>query len=229
MLRHFDDELKELNQEIIRMGALVEEAIAKSVESLKKQDEFLAQEVIGGDRAADELELRINEYCLTLLATRQPVAADLRFIDTAMKIATDLERMADLAVDIAERAVELAGKPLLKPLIDIPKLAVLAQEMTRGCIDAFVKRDVSLAAKICLMDDEADAIRNTVQDELMRNFIMKDGSTAPRAIPLLLVARFLERICDHATNICEDVIYMVKAEVVKHHLEKLEGQSEDNK
>jgi phosphate transport system protein len=206
------------------MGALVEEAIRQSVESLKNRDEFLAQEVIGSDKTIDELELKVNEYCLTLLATRQPVAADLRFIDTAMKIATDLERMADLAVDIAERTLELADKPLLKPLIDIPKLAVLAQHMTQGSINAFVRRDVTLAAKICLMDDEADAIRNTIQDELMRNYIVKDGSTGPRAIPLLLVARFLERICDHATNICEDVIYMVKAEVVKHHLEKLEGR-----
>lgn len=222
MQRHFDEELTDLNQMIVKMGALVENAIFESVESLKKRDPELAKKVIDGDRSADELELAIDELCLDLLATRQPVAADLRFIDTAMKITTDLERMADLAVDIAERTIELGGQPLLKPLIDIPRLAVLAQDMTRKSIDSFVKRDVELAKTTCRMDDEADSLRNAVQDELINKFIVKDGSCGPRAIPLLLVARFLERICDHATNICEDVIYMVNAQVVKHRQEKLE-------
>ncbi len=216
MQRHFDNELDHLNGEIIRMGSLVEEAIHKSVEALKNRDEFLAQEVIEADMAVDELELAISEECLDLVARHQPVAADLRFIDAVLKIATDLERMADLAVDIAERAVELAGQPLLKPLIDIPKLAVLAKQMTKGSIEAFVRRDAGLARRIYLMDDGADALRTAVQQELINGYIMKDCMTAPRYIPLLLVARFLERICDHATNICEDVIYMVKAEVVKH-------------
>jgi phosphate transport system protein len=222
MLRHFDEELSVLNQEIIRMGSMVEEAIYKSVESLKQQDKQLAQAVIDADATVDELELKIDEMCLDLIARRQPVAADLRFIDTAMKISTDLERMADLSVDIAERTLEIADQPLLKPLIDIPKLAVIAQNMTRGSIDAFVKRDVELAKKTLQMENEADKLRNAVQEELVNNYIIKDGSTAPRAIPLLLVARHLERICDHATNICEDVVYMIKGEVVKHHLWKLD-------
>lgn len=221
MQRHFDEELGGLNEEIIRMGAIVEDAIYKSVESLKERNVELAKEVIDSDKKVDEIELKIDEVCLDLIARHQPVAADLRFIATAMKISTDLERMADLAVDIAERTVALGGQPLLKPLIDIPKLAVIAQNMTKGSIDAFVKRDVGLAKKICLMDDEADALKDAVENELVDEYMSKDGACAPRALPLILVARFLERVCDHATNICEDVIYMVKAEVVKHHPEKL--------
>ena len=151
------------------------------------------------------------------------MAYDLRLITMAMKITTDLERMADIAVDIAERVIELSGQPLIKPLVDIPRLAVLAQKMTKDCIDSFVKEDAELAKTVILHDREADNLRNLVQSELITDYIAKDPSKARRAIPLLLIARHLERICDHATNIAEDVIYMVKAKVVKHHNEPLEN------
>lgn len=221
MQRHFDEELKELKTTILKMGALVEESIFRSVDSLKKLNADEAKKVIGADKAIDELELAIDEKCLDLLVLQQPMAVDLRFIAMAMKITTDLERIGDLAVDIAQRVLELADKPLLKPLVDIPRLAVIAQKMTREVIEAFINKDADLAMKVILSDSEADELRNAVQKELVNDYMVRDGATAPRAVALLLVARHLERICDHATNIAEDIIYVVKAEVVKHHPERL--------
>ena len=177
--------------------------------------------MISSDKRIDELENKIDEFCLDLIALRQPVAQDLRFITMAMQINSDLERMADLAVDIAQRAQEIIAQPVLKPLIDIPKLAELAQKMVKDGIDAFVNKDADLAKRVVLSDRDADALRDLVHKELIYDYLVKDGSTAPRAVPLLLVARHLERICDHATNIAEDVIYMIQAKVVRHHPEKL--------
>jgi len=222
MERHFDSELVDLKGDILKMGDLVEEAIIDSVEALKQLNRTRAQEVIDNDRFIDEQELKIDEECLDLLALRQPMAVDLRFITMAMKISTDLERMADLAVDISQRVLELIDKPLLKPLVDIPKLTLLAQKMTRDGIGSFVNKDVELARSVILSDREADNLRDLVQQELLNEYISKDKLTIPRAIPLLLVARHLERICDHATNIAEDVIYMVEAKVVKHHPERFD-------
>lgn len=225
MERHFDTELTDLKGNILHMGDLVEEAIIDSVEALKQLSKDKAQKVINEDKFIDEQELKIDEECLDLLALRQPMAVDLRFITMAMKISTDLERMADLAVDISQRVLELADKPLLKPLVDIPKLTLLAQKMTRDSISSFVNKDAELARSVILSDREADNLRDLVQQELLNDYISKNKSTIPRAIPLLLVARHLERICDHATNIAEDVIYMVEAKVVKHHPEKLDENS----
>ena len=222
MERHFDAELVDLKSNILEMGDLVEEAIIDSVEALKQLDKPRAQEVIDNDRLIDEQELKIDEECLDLLALRQPMAVDLRFITMAMKISTDLERMADLAVDISQRVLELADQPLLKPLVDIPKLTLIAQEMTRDSINSFINKNAELARKVILSDRQADALRDLVQQELLNEYISKNKSTIPRAIPLLLVARHLERICDHATNIAEDVIYMIEAKVVKHHPEDLD-------
>lgn len=221
MERHFDEELKELYKEILKMGVLTQEAIFKSIEALKNRDKNRAREVIDTDDKIDELELVVDERCIDLIARHQPMAGDLRFITTGMKINAELERIADLAVDIAQRVLELVDKPLLKPLIDIPKLSEIAQDMVRDSIDAFVKKDVSLAKKVVLSDDEADNLRNLVQEELINDYIAKDPSTAARAVPLLLIARHLERICDHTTNIAEDVIYMVEGKVVKHLPEEL--------
>jgi len=221
MERHFDTELADLKGDILAMGDLVEEAIIDSVEALKRLSRDNAQKVINEDRFIDEQELKIDEECLDLLALRQPMAVDLRFITMAMKISTDLERMADLAVDISQRVLELADKPLLKPLVDISKLTLLAQKMTRDAIGAFINKNVELAKQVILCDKEADELRNLVQQELLNDYISKDKATIFRAIPLFLVARHLERICDHATNIAEDVIYMVEAKVVKHHSEEL--------
>lgn len=222
MQRHIDEELKELHKDILRMDGFAQEVIYKSIEALKNRDKNLAQEVIDSDKRIDDLELLIDEKCIDLIARYQPMAGDLRFITTGMKINSELERIADLAVDISQRVLQLVDKPLLKPLIDIPKLSALAQNMVRDSINAFVGRDVGLAKKVVLSDSEADKLRNRVQDELINDYMAKDPSTADRAVPLLLIARHLERICDHTTNIAEDVIYMVEAKVVKHHPEELD-------
>jgi len=221
MQRHFDDELKSLNQDVLKMGAYAEEAIYLSIEALKNRDKEMAKKVIASDSNVDKLELTIDEKCIDLIARYQPMAKDLRFITTGMKINSELERIADIAVDISQRTLEIVDKPLLKPLVDIPKLAAVAQNMVKMAIDSFVKGDIELAKKVLITDPEANQLRNSIHKELVEDFMVKDGSTAPRAVQLLLIARFLERICDHTTNIAEDVIYMVQAEVVKHHPERL--------
>ena len=227
MERHFDKELKKMNTDILKMAALAEEAIYKSIEALKNKDKELAQTVIKEDHKIDELELVVEEASIDLLALRQPMARDLRFITTGMKINSELERIADLAVNIAQRVIELSDKTLLKPLIDIPKLTDIARKMVKNVIDAFVKCDEKLAKEVILSDKEADNLRNLIQKELINDYMAKDAGTASRAVPLLLIARHLERICDHATNIAEDVIYMVKAKVVKHHPEQLNNNKHE--
>ncbi|MBU1726640.1 MAG: phosphate signaling complex protein PhoU [Candidatus Omnitrophica bacterium] len=221
MERHFDEELKGLHKELLRMGVMAQEEIFKSVEALKNRDKAMAEDVIASDDKIDKLELDIDEHCIDLIARHQPMAGDLRFITTGMKINAELERIADLAVDIAQRVIEIADKPLLKPLVDIPKLSVVAQNMVRDAIDSFVKKDAELARKVVLSDSEADKLRNLVADELINDYMAKDPSSASRAVQLLLISRHLERICDHTTNIAEDVIYMVEGKVVKHHPEEL--------
>jgi phosphate transport system protein len=221
MERHIDEELRGLHQEILRMGVLAQEAIYKSIEALKNRDRQQAQEVVSADNKIDALELAVDEHCIDLIARYQPMAKDLRFITTGMKLNAELERIADLAVDIAQRALDLADKPLLKPLVDIPKLSDIAQKMVRDAIDAFINRDVELAKQVVISDTQADNLRNLVQKELLEDYLLRDAKSADRAVPLLLIARHLERICDHATNIAEDVIYMVEAKVVKHHPEEL--------
>jgi phosphate transport system protein len=217
MERYFDEELKDLYNDILKMGTLSQEAIYKSIEALKKQDKNQAQEVIINDNQIDDLELLIDEKCIDLIARYQPKASDLRFITTGMKINAELERIADLAGTISERVLELCDKPLLKPLIDIPKLSSIAQDMVRDVIEAFVNKNAELARKVLLADSEADKLRDVIQSELINEYLARDAKTATRAVPLILIARHLERICDHATNIAEDVIYLVEAKVVKHH------------
>jgi len=221
MERHFDEELKDLHKDILKMAIMSQQAIHKSIEALTNRDKLQAQEVIDTDVEIDELELIIDEKCIDLIARHQPMAGDLRFIATGMKVNAELERIADLAADISQRVLELVDKPILKPLIDIPKLSTVAQNMVRDAIDAFVREDIELAKKVVLSDEEADRLRNLVQEELINDYMARDASTVPRAVPLLLIARHLERICDHTTNIAEDVIYMVQGKVVKHHPEKL--------
>lgn len=220
MERTFDIELGELNEMILKMGNMIESSIFGSIEALKSRDELLSNKIIDEDKFIDQLELEINDKCITLLATRQPMAADLRFITTALSIAKDLERIGDLAVDISQRNLELLKMPLLKPLIDIPRLADLAQNMIKLSLDSFIKRDASCGQKVHMMEKESDKLRDLITDELMQ-IMIRDGNTIPQAIPLLLIGRHLERICDHAMNIAEDVVYMVEAKVVKHlHKEK---------
>lgn len=225
MQRHLDAELDDLKRELLRMGSFAEKAILESIEALKQLSPEMANRMIENDRAIDELENEIDEKCLDLLALQQPMAVDLRFITMVMKISTDLERIADLAVDIAQRVLELSGKPMLKPLIDIPKLTEIAKQMIKDSLSAFLNKDAGLAKKVILLDAEADKLRNLVQQELIEDFMMKNSATVTRAVPLLLITRHLERMCDHATNIAEDIIYMFQAKVVKHHPEKLQENS----
>lgn len=221
MERHFDEELANLKKDILYEGALVQQAIVKSIEALKELNKEQAQRIIDNDKLLDDLEVKIVKTCVDLLALRQPMAVDLRFITMAMQINTDLERMGDLAVDICQRVLELSDRPLLKPLVDIPKLSLIATEMTRDVISAFLNDDPGLAKRVILRDSEADNLRNLVQTELINDYMSQDCNSIPRALPLLLVARHLERICDHATNIAEDIIYMLQAKMVKHHSEEL--------
>lgn len=210
MEKHLDEELKELHKEILNMGILTQEAIYNSIEALKNRDKNHAQEIINQDTAIDKLESIIEEHCLDLIARYRPIATDLRFIATGMKINAELERIADLAIDICQRIIEIADKPLLKPLIDIPKLSVIAQNMIRDAIDSFVKKDRELAKQVALSDSQANQLHNQVQDELINDFMSQDASTASRAVPLLLITRHLEHICDHAANIAEDVLCFVE-------------------
>lgn len=225
MERHFDEELASLKKDILYEGCLVQQAITNSMQALKELNKEQAQQVIASDKLLDDLEVKIVKNCVDLLALRQPMAVDLRFITMAMQINTDLERMGDLAVDICQRVLELADKPLLKPLVDIPELSIIAAEMTRDVINAFFNDDPEAAKKVILRDSEADNLRNSVQTELINDYMSKDCTSIPRALPLLLVARHLERICDHATNIAEDIIYMIEAKMVKHRPEELKNKN----
>ncbi|MCM8812708.1 MAG: phosphate signaling complex protein PhoU [Candidatus Omnitrophica bacterium] len=225
MERFFQEEMRELNNDLLKMAALVEESIRKSVDALKTMNHALAEQVISDDAAIDAMELRIEQKAINLLALHQPMARDLRFIiSTGIKMNSELERIADMSVNIAQRVLELGTAPLLKPLVDIPRLTELALEMVRKAIDAYVHQDEQKAKEVILSDAQVDQLKNAIQDELINEFITKDASTAPRAVPLLLVSRHLERIGDHATNIAEDIIYMVKAQVVKHHRERVIGK-----
>lgn len=219
MERHFDEELRSLKDQILRMGSLVEEAVSRSVKSLVEREASLAQAVVRSDEAINMLELEIEENCLRLLALRQPAAVDLRFIVMVLKINNDLERMGDLAVNIAERVLELLQQPVLKPLLDIPRMAQLAQAMVKDCLDAFVQANADRARDVCLRDDQVDKLNDQIFRELL-TYIMQDPTVTTRAVDLILVGRHLERIADHATNISEDVIYMVQGKTIKHHIEE---------
>lgn len=208
--RAYEQELRALKQNILMMGSTVEEAVHLAIEALAHQDVDLARQIIENDKRVDDLEVSIEEQCLKLLALQQPLAGDLRMIATAIWVITDLERMGDHAVNISEIAVRIGKQPLIKPLVDIPRMAELAAGMIKGCLDAFVARDPDLARKTCATDDQVDRIYEELFDELM-GFIVNssDTTTSSQAANLLFVARFLERIADHATNIGERVIYMV--------------------
>lgn len=213
--RVFDREMDGVKERISRMGQMVQVLIAKSVEALQALDRGKAEAVIQEDEKVDKLELEITEQCIQLVALRQPEASDLRFLMTGMRIANDLERIGDLAEDIAERTIELLGAPLLKPLIDIPKMAKIAEESIAVVLEAFIKKDAGKAREVWEKETESDRLRDMIHAELTE-IMKKDAGTVARALPLLLISRHLERVCDHATNIAEEVIYMVEGTVVKH-------------
>ena len=219
MERPFDEELKLLKEKLLEMAARAEEQIALAVRALKDREEKLACQVLEREASINRLDIEVDDMCLRLLALRQPMAADLRFITAAMKIASDLERIGDLAVNIAERTMDLLKQPELKPLIDIPRMAELAQQMVRDALNAFVNKDSVLAKDVCARDDAVDQLNNQVFRELL-TYMMQDPGTISVAVDLILVGRHLERIADHATNIGEDVIYMVQGRTIKHHIEE---------
>jgi phosphate transport system protein len=225
METHFQKELEELKGNLLKMAAIVEEAIRDSVQSLVKRDSQLAEETFKMENQINDMENTIDEMCLKLLALRQPMAADLRFITSAMKITTDLERMGDQAFNIGERAISLNQEPQLKPYIDIPRMAETAQSMVKDVLDAFVNRDSKLARSVCARDDLVDGLNDQVVRELL-TYMMADPKTIARAVHLIVVARCLERIADHATNIAEDVIFMVDALVIKHHADEKKEEEE---
>jgi len=217
MPRHFHEELDALRQTLLAMGGLVEDQIRRAMRALLERDDALAQEVIDRDRQVNTYDVEVDEQCVELLALHQPAASDLRFITTAMKIVTDLERIGDQAVNIAQRVLELNRDPQLKPYIDLPRMADRAQRMVKESLDAFVAGDTALARQVCGEDAEVDALKEQIFRELL-TFMMEDPRTIPRAIRVILISRFLERVADHATNIAEMVIYLVEGKMVRHTL-----------
>lgn len=221
MQRHFDEELEKLKEKILKMSSLVEKAIHLSIKALVDRESELAQQIIKSDDQVNMLEIEIDEFSLKLLALRQPQAGDLRLITSIMKINNDLERIGDLAVNIAERTMELLKFPIVKPLIDIPRMAEIAQGMVKDSLDAFVNRDSKLARSVCERDDKVDNLNDRIFRDLL-TYMLQNPKTIERAVNLILVGRNLERIADHATNICEDVIYIVDGKTIKHHIEERE-------
>jgi phosphate transport system protein len=215
MQRHFDRDIDALKDEFLRMGARVEDAISQSIRALLERDTTAAELVIAADDAIDRMELDIDQKTVELIAKMQPTAVDLRFVATIMKITPELERIADLAVDVCERAIELNREPQLKPLIDIPRLARISQEMVRHALDAFVKRDANLARAVIARDDEVDLLTEQSFRELL-TYMLEDSRNISRAIRLTFVGKYFERIADGATNICEQVVYLVEGKVIKH-------------
>ncbi|HEY7203256.1 MAG TPA: phosphate signaling complex protein PhoU [Methylomirabilota bacterium] len=217
MQRHFHEELEGVKQTLLAMGGLVEDQIRRAMTALLERDDALAQEVIDRDRQVNAYDVEVDEQCVSLLALHQPAAGDLRFITTAMKIVTDLERIGDQAVNIAQRVLELNREPQLKPYIDLPRMAERAQRMVKESLDAFVARDTALARQVCGEDAEVDALKEQIFRELL-TFMMEDPRTIPRAIRVILISRFMERVADHATNIAEMVVYLVEGKMVRHTL-----------
>ena len=215
MLRHFDRDIEQLKHLLLQMGAMVEDAISDSIRALLERDGAIAERVIASDDGIDRMELEIDQHTIELIAKMQPAAVDLRFVATAMKITPELERIADLAVDVCERAVELNAEPPLKPLLDIPRLANIAQEMVRESLDSFVRRDAALARQVRLRDDEVDSLTEQSFRELL-TYMLEDPRNISRAIRLTFIGKYFERIADHATNICEMVVYLAEGRVIKH-------------
>lgn len=204
----YDQELETLRKELLAMGELVAAAIDDAVTSLANQDLDLARKVIAGDDVIDNLEISIEDKCMVLIARQQPMARDLRIISTGLKITTDLERMGDHAYDIANVTLRIAGQPLIKPLVDIPRMAEMAQKMLYDSLEAYTRMDIALAEQVCLADDAVDDLYQQVFRELL-TYMMEDPKTIGQATQLIFVGRYLERIADHATNIAEWVIYLV--------------------
>jgi len=210
-----EHDIEKLKEQILKMGAFVEDAIRKSIKALVERDRPLAITVIDGDAIVNNYDVEIEEECIRFLAIWQPTGSNLRLVTTAIKIITDLERMGDLAVDTCERAIEMMEEPPLKPFIDIPRMAEAAQKMLKDSLDAFVAQDADLAVKVCEADDFVDNLNQQLFNELLL-YMIKDPNNISRAVRLTYIAKYLERIADHATNIAEMVVFMVKGKVIRH-------------
>ncbi|HEX4209230.1 MAG TPA: phosphate signaling complex protein PhoU [Candidatus Binataceae bacterium] len=213
--RQYEEDLRGLRAGLLRMGGLVERQIVEAVESLVNRNTEQAREAIQRDVEVNRLDSEMDQRCINLLALHQPTASDLRFITTGLKITTDLERIGDNAVNICERALELNAEPQLKPYIDIPRMADIAQTMVKDALDAFMRDDIELAGEVIDRDDEVDQLNYQTYRELL-SYMVEDPQTIPRATKILFISKYLERIADHATNIAEMVVYMVKGRSIKH-------------
>jgi phosphate transport system protein len=210
-----EQELGKLKERILAMGGFVEDAIRKSIKALVERDRALAIQVIDGDTIVNNFDVEIEEECIKFIALWQPTGSNLRLVTTAIKIITDLERMGDLAVDICERAMELLDEAPLKPFIDIPRMADAAQKMLKDSLDAFVEQDADLAMRVCEDDDFVDNLNVQIFNELLL-YMLQDPKNISRAVRLSYITKYLERVGDHATNIAEMVVYMVKGKVIRH-------------
>jgi phosphate transport system protein len=216
---HFQEELEQLKARLLEMGGLAEDRLRLAVHGIVDRDLVIVERVLGNDGAINQLHIEIDDRCFKLLALHQPMAVDLRAIVSAVKINTDLERVGDLAVNIAEAVRRYLQHPPVKELIDIPRMAIIAQDMLRDALDAYVRRDIPLAQNVLDRDDELDALKTMVFRELLTH-MLRDPATIEPSLDLILVSRHLERIGDHATNVAEDVIFMVSAKDVRHHAEQ---------
>jgi phosphate transport system protein len=214
-MRHFDRDIEELKDLLLRMGARVEDSIAQSIRALIERDTQLAEQVILRDDEIDRMEVEIDQKTIELIAKMQPAATDLRFVAAIMKITPELERIADLAQDVCERAAELNREPQLKPMVDIPRLAHEAQHMVRSALDSFVRGDARLAREVIAQDDIVDGLTEQSFRELL-TYMLEDPRNISRAIRLTFIGKYFERMADGATNICEMVVYMVEGKVIKH-------------
>ena len=219
---HFQEELEQLKARLLEMGGLAEDRLRLAVSGLVDRDTVVVERVLGNDAAINQLHIEIDDRCFKLLALYQPMAVDLRGIVSAVKINTDLERVGDLAVNIAEAVRRYLQHPPVKELIDIPRMATIAQDMLRDSLDAYVRRDIALAQNVLNRDDELDALKTMVFRELLTHMLRDPGTIEP-SLDLILISRHLERIGDHATNVAEDVIFMVSAKDVRHHAEQQHG------
>ena len=207
----FDQELESVRQDLVHMGQIVQDAIKNAVDALARRDKALAQQVMDGDDLIDSMQVEIEDRCISLIARQQPVATDLRILGTGLKITTDLERIGDHAFDIAKIVLLIGDEPLIKPLVDIPRMAVMAQSMLEDSLQAYLKLDIQLAEKVCRDDDLVDQLYHQVFRELL-TYMLEDPKKINQATQLIFVARYLERIADHSTNVAEWVIYLVTGE-----------------
>jgi len=214
--RHFQEELEQLKTRLLEMGGLAEDRVRRAVESLVARDPHEVERILASDGPINKLHIEIDSRCFTMLALHQPMAVDLRAIVAGVKINTDLERVGDLAVNIAEATIRYIRHPPVKELIDIPRMATIAQSMLRDALDAYVRRDLAMAEAVLNEDDALDALKTQVFRELL-TYMLSDTSKIEPSLDLILISRHLERIGDHATNVAEDVIFMVSARDVRHH------------